>query len=197
MGWSQFLTMHWEVLAATDFFTVEVATWYGLVTYDVLVVMERSTRRVEIAGITPHPTAVFMQQCARQRTDHCDGLLLDKCSLSPDRDSTCTAACDQYVRNNRVEPIVLPPKSPHLNAHCERCVRSITEEALDRMICMGEASLRYAIRCYVNHDHAERNHRGLDYALIAPEPEIGRTTGRVKRRAYLGGLLNYYHREAA
>jgi putative transposase len=55
MSWSQFLKMHWEVLAATDFFTVEVATWYRLVTYYVLVVMELSTRRVEIAGITPYP----------------------------------------------------------------------------------------------------------------------------------------------
>jgi hypothetical protein len=40
MRWSQFLKMHWEVLAATDFFTVEVATWHGLVTYYVLFVME-------------------------------------------------------------------------------------------------------------------------------------------------------------
>src|SRR5262249_26070536 len=65
-SWAQFLKQHWEVLAATDFFTVEVATWHGLVTYDVLVVMELATRRVEIAGMTPHPTAAFMQQCARQ-----------------------------------------------------------------------------------------------------------------------------------
>jgi hypothetical protein len=53
MSWAQFLTLHWEVLAATDFFTVEVATWHGLVTYYVLVVMELATRRVQIAGITP------------------------------------------------------------------------------------------------------------------------------------------------
>jgi len=33
MGWAQFLKLHWEVMAATDFFTVEVATWHGLVTY--------------------------------------------------------------------------------------------------------------------------------------------------------------------
>ena len=65
MSWRQFIKLHWEVLAATDFFTVEVATWHGLVTYHVLVVMEVSTRRVEIAGITPHPNAAFMQQCAR------------------------------------------------------------------------------------------------------------------------------------
>ena len=56
MGWAQFLKLQWEVLAATDFFTVEVATWHGLVTYYVLVVMELATRRVHVAGITPHPT---------------------------------------------------------------------------------------------------------------------------------------------
>ena len=65
------------------------------------------------------------------------------------------------------------------------------------MSVIGEASLRYAIRCYVSHYHAERNHQGLDNELIAPEPEVGRTTGRVKRRTHLGGLLSYYHREAA
>jgi hypothetical protein len=54
MRWSQFLKMHWEVLAATDFFTVEVTTWHGLVTYYVLVVMELATRCVCVAGITPH-----------------------------------------------------------------------------------------------------------------------------------------------
>jgi putative transposase len=69
MSWAQFLKLHWEVLAATDFFTVEVATWHGLVTYYVLFVMELATRRVQIAGITPHPTAGFMQQCAQQLTD--------------------------------------------------------------------------------------------------------------------------------
>jgi hypothetical protein len=60
--WTQCLTLHGEVLAATDFFTAEVATWQGLVTNDGLVVMELATRRVEIAGITPHPTAAFMHQ---------------------------------------------------------------------------------------------------------------------------------------
>ena len=50
MSWAQFLKLHWEVLAATDFFTVEVVTWHGLVTYYVLVVMELATRRVQMAG---------------------------------------------------------------------------------------------------------------------------------------------------
>src|SRR2546428_681472 len=67
MSWTQFLKLHWDVLAATDFFTVEVATWHGLVTYYVLVVMELATRRVHVAGITPHPTAAFMQQLSLSR----------------------------------------------------------------------------------------------------------------------------------
>jgi putative transposase len=48
MSWAQFLKLQWEVLAATDFFTVEVATWHGLVTYSILRVMELATRRVHI-----------------------------------------------------------------------------------------------------------------------------------------------------
>src|SRR6266446_7248502 len=89
----------YEVLAATDFFTVEVATWHDLVTYYVLVVMELATRRVRIAGITPHPTTAFMQQCARQLTDPFDGFLLGKRYLLYDRDTKCTAAFDGLLTN--------------------------------------------------------------------------------------------------
>ena len=141
MGWAQFLKLHWEVLTATDFFTVEVATWHGLVTYYVLVVMELATRRVHIAGITPHPTATFMQQCARQLTDPFEGFLLGKRYLIHDRDTKFTRAFDGLLKASGVEPIVLPPRSPNLNAHCERFVRSIKEEALAQMVMLGERSL--------------------------------------------------------
>ena len=197
MSWTQFIKMHWEVLAATDFFSVEVATWHGLVTYYVLVVMELNTRRVEIAGITPHPGAAFMQQCARQLTDHFDGFLLGKRYLIHDRDTKFTEVFDQLLRDSGVEPVVLPPRSPNLNAHCERFVRSIKEEVLSRMIFMGEASLRYALNQFLSHYHAERNHQGLGNELIAPEPEVGGQTGQVVRRERLGGLLSYYERKAA
>jgi len=194
MSWSQFLTMHWEVLAATDFFTVEVATWHGLVTYYVLVVMELATRRVHVAGITPHPTAAFMQQCARQLTDPFEGFLLGKRYLLHDRDTKFTPAFDGLLKTSGVEPIRLPPQSPTLNAHCERFVRSIKEEVLDRMIFLGEDSLRYAMHHYLTHYHQERNHQGLDNQLIAPEPVVGGQIGEVRRRERLGGLLSYYYR---
>jgi transposase InsO family protein len=194
MSWSQFIKMHWDVLAATDFFTVEVATWQGLVTY---VVMELSTRRVHLAGISPNPNEAFMMQCARQLTDHVDGFLLGKRYLIHDRDSKFTEAFDGLLRDSGVEPVVLPPRNPNLNAHCERFIRSIKEEALNRMIVIGEASLRHVIRSYLAHYHTERNHQGLDNQLIEPAVEVGGQAGHVVRQKRLGGLLSYYHREAA
>ncbi len=109
MSWSQFLKMHWEVLTATAFFTVEVTTRHGQVTYYVLVVMELSTRRVEIAGIPPHPNAAFMQQYASQLADPFDDFLLGKRYLVHDRETKFTATFAQYLRVQGVEPVVLPP----------------------------------------------------------------------------------------
>src|SRR3989475_4991020 len=109
MSWAQFLKIHWEVLAATDFFTVEVATWHGLVTYYVLVVMELATRRVQIAGITPHPTAAYMQQCARQLTHPFEGFLLGKRYLLHDMGTKFTQAFDALLKDSGVEQLRLPP----------------------------------------------------------------------------------------
>src|SRR5204863_302362 len=115
----------------------EVATWHGLVTYYVLVVMELATRRVSVSGITPHPTAAFMQQCARQPTDPCDGFLSGKRYLIHDRDTKFTPAFDRLLKDSDVEPLRFPPRSPNLNAHCERFVRSIKEEALTQILLLG------------------------------------------------------------
>jgi len=156
MSWAQFLALHWDVLAATDFFTVEVTTWHGLLTYYVLVVIELATRRVHIARITPHPTAAFMQQCARQLTDPWDGFLLGKRYLIHDRDTKFAQAFDALLKDSGVEPLILPPRSPNLNAHCERFVRSIKEEAQHHMVMLGEAALSYAIHQSLAHSHAER-----------------------------------------
>ena len=58
-----------DSFAAMDFFSVEVWTPRGLITYYVLFVIELKTRRVEVAGITPNPDGNFMRQIARNLTD--------------------------------------------------------------------------------------------------------------------------------
>jgi len=67
--WGAFIRTHLALLAGTDFFTVEVWSWSGLVTYYVLFVMELATREVCIAGITTHPDAPWLVQMARQPAD--------------------------------------------------------------------------------------------------------------------------------
>jgi putative transposase len=84
-----------------------------------------------------------------------------------------------------------------LKMHWEVFVRSIKEEALERMITLGERSLYHVIHEYPIHYHTERNHQGLDNRRIAPEGAVGGQTGHVVRRERLGGLLSSYHREAA
>jgi putative transposase len=96
-----------------------------------------------------------------------------------------------------VESVKLPPRSPNLNAHAERFVRSIKESCLDRLILFGEGSLRTAMQNFVAHYHGERNHQGLGSRLISPEPGQVGTAGEVQRRQRLGGMLNYYYRTAA
>ena len=114
-------------VAATDFFTVEVATFRRLVTYYVLIVIELSSRKVHIAGITPEPDSAFMMQVGRNLTDPVDGFLLGKRFLILDRDKN----------------------------------------------------------------------QGLENALIEADERVGSLDGNVRCRKRLGGLLNYYHREAA
>ena len=86
--------------------------------------------------------------------------------------------------------------SPKLNAYAERFVRSIKDECLDRMIFVGQGSLRRAVAEYMTHYHAERNHQGLDNRLIVPTA-VKANDDKVHYHARLGGTLNYYYRAAA
>ena len=76
-------------------------------------------------------------------------------------------------------------------------MRSIKEECLLQMIFFGEKMLRTAIRQFLEHYHAERNHQGLGNQLIDPGEEVGQSLGEVQCRERLGGLLRYYYRDAA
>src|SRR6516225_4566212 len=166
--WQEFLKAHWDVLAAADFFTVEVSTAMGLTRYIVFFVIELATRRVHIAGIASEPDSAWVVQCGRQLTDPVDGFLAGKRLLLHDRDPLFTELFRETLAATGVETVRLPPKSPNLNAFAERFVRSIKESCLDQLILCGEASLRRAVREFVAHYHEERNHQGLGNVLIFP-----------------------------
>jgi len=81
--------------------------------------MEVATRRVHFAGCTPNPDERWMKQIAKNLTDVEDGFLDGKCYLLMDRDSKFCPAFREILKNDGVEPVLLPPKSPNLNAHLE------------------------------------------------------------------------------
>jgi transposase InsO family protein len=195
--WQEFLKAHWDVLAAADFFTVEVWTATGLTRYAVLFVIDLATRRVEIAGIGAEPDSAWVMQCGRQVTDAVDGFLLGKRFLLHDRDPLFTDAFRATLAATGVETVRLPPRSPNLNAYAERFVRTIKESCLDRLILVGEGSLRHAIREFMAHYHHERNHQGMANLLLFPATTTVRSAEPVACRPRLGGLLKYYHRSAA
>ena len=83
-----------------------------------------------------------------------------------------------------------------MNAYAERFVRSIKNECLGKLVLLGENHLRTAVREYVTHYHAERNHQGLEGRLIEP-PANAAGAGQIVCRERIGGLLRFYHRQAA
>jgi len=140
--WKAFLRSHWDVLGAIDFTTIEVWTKQGLVTFYLLFAMEVATRRVHFVGCTTNPHEAWMKQSARNLTDSIDGFLLATRYLLMDRDAKFCAAFRLVLERSGVKPVLLPARSPNLNRHLERFMRSLKVECLNRMIFFGEKSLR-------------------------------------------------------
>ncbi len=136
-----------------------------------------------------------MLQAARNLIDAESGAMRGKVYLILDRDSKYTDQFRRLIRGSGTEVIRLRQQSPNLNAYAERLVRSIKSECLNRMIFIGQASLRRAVVEYLEHYHAERNHQGLDNRLIRRAPGTDQGVGRVHRQQRLGGMLNFYCRE--
>lgn len=195
--WKTFLEAHWDALSALDFFTVEVLTLAGIIRYHVLFVIRLKTRDVQIVGITDQPCEEWMKQMARNLTDPFDGFLRDSGYLIMDRDPLYTACFRKMLKDSGTNPVRLPARSPNLNAFAERFVLSIKSECLNKIIPLGEKHLRLAIKEYMEHYHAERNHQGLDSRIIHADENVGISDGFIKTRSRLGGFLNYYYREVA
>ena len=127
------------------------------------------------------------------------GFLESRRYLIHDRDTKFTDSFRAIARSGHVEPLKLPARSPNLNAYAERWVKSVKEEALSKLILFGEASLRHVLSEYLVHFHRERNHQGKGNVLLFPAATQAknRVDGSVGCKERLGGLLKYYHREAA
>lgn len=146
------------MLAAADLFSVEVWTAAGFVRCHVFFVFRLATRDVQIAGIIPEPHGEWMKQVARNLTDGLDGFLAGCRYFIHDRSSLFTPEFGMNLERVGIEAVRLPAHSPNLNVCAERYVRTIKEGCLDRMIRIGESSLRRAVLEFVVDYHTRKNH---------------------------------------
>ena len=195
--WAEFLQIHWDSIAAMDFFTVEVWTTKGLTRFHVLFVIHLSTRRVEIAGISSSPHGAWVERVLKRMTDDFDGFLRNHKYLIHDRDPLFTKSMIEMLASAGIKPVKLPPKSPNLNAYAERFVRSIKHECLDRIIPIGEKHLWRAVDAYVEHYNYDRPHQGIGNVVLDSTFESAKPCGKIICDEQLGGLIRSYRRAAA
>ena len=190
--WKTFLQAHWDGLAATDLFTVEVLTLEGLKRYLVLFVIELRTRYVHVVGIHPQPDGAWMEQMARNLTDPGEGFRRTSrhgiCFTTATR---CTPMTSRRFSGAAASAPCVFQRAVPISWHClcrSRFVRSIKEECLSRRgVPLGEGHLRQLVHEYVEHYHWERNHQGLQNQLLRRPPPPVRPASRVARRTRLGG----------
>ena len=139
-----------------------------------------------------------MVHMARTAVDDVAGALLPIRYALHDRDTKFCSSFRTMLQSGGVQPMLLPPRSPNLNAFAERWVRSIKHECLSKLILFGEASLRRTVTEFLRHYHSERNHQGKENMLLFPAPAYppSRPSQAVICNARLGGLLNFYQRAA-
>jgi hypothetical protein len=188
--WSEFLRAQASGILACDFFHCDTVLLKRLYC---LVVMEISTRRVHLLGVTDHPTGDWVAQQARnlmiELKDRAGGFRF----LIRDRDAKFTAVFDEVFTGMGIRVLKTPPRAPRANAYVERWIGGMRREVLDRMLIVNARHLRSVLAVYEGHFNEHRPHRSLGQAaplraLPAPvEADI-----KVIRRDHLGGLIHEY-----
>jgi putative transposase len=190
--WKEFLKSHWEVMAATDFLSVELLTPRGLVKCMIVFFIDIQTRKVELGGVKVNPDGEWMKQIARNQVDCIDGFLKDKKYLICDRDPLYTAGFEMILNSSKVKIKRTPPFSPNMNPHSEAFVKNMKRECLSRMIFFNEKQVRYAANKFIKHYNTSRPHGGIGGKMIEPLPQD--EDGKIVEFESLGGHLRSYRR---
>lgn len=190
--WREFVRMHRHSMLAVDFFTVETAWLQRLY---VLFFIELGSRRVHVAGCTPHPSGPWVTQQARQLT----WTLADRPErfrfLIRDRDQKFTDSFDGVFQADGIQIIRTPFRAPQANGVAERFVRTVRSECLDWLLILNAQHLAHVLGVFIDHYNGHRPHRAL--GLTAPRPVPPAVLSKwssacVQRRDRLGGVIHEY-----
>ena len=192
-SWRKFLGHYKDFIWSCDFFTVETAF---LKRFYVLCFLEIGSRKLRITGCTANPVQSWVTQQARNLAWNINSASPMPRFLIHDRDDKFSRSFDNIFESEGVKIIKTPYQAPNANAYVERVIRSIREECLDRIIILNDKHLRFVLKQYEKYYNEARPHQGINQCIpnkLPPSP----TKGNIRKRSYLGGLLNDYYREAA
>ena len=194
-SWTEFRRAQAHAILACDFFHLDTITLRQLYAFFVI---EHTSRRVHILGVTAHPTGAWLTQQARNLLMDLDDAGRRFRFLIRDRDAKFAAAFDAVFTAIDVCIVKTPVRAPRANAIAERFVGSIRRELLDRTLIINQRHAATVLGEYQHDYNSHRPHRALGQAApLRPLPQ--RTTSEtntVRRRDRLGGLLHEYQQVA-
>jgi hypothetical protein len=192
--WKQFLTAQARGILAVGFAHVDTVLLRRIYA---LVVIEHSTRRVHLAGITAHPDGAWTTQAARNVLMDLGQRAASVKFLIRDRAGQFTSSFDAVFTAQGIRILPSPPQAPRANAICERIIGTLRRELLDRLLIVNEHHLRRVMAEYLQHYNTARPHRALGQLSPAqagtrpPEP-INLAEHRIRRKQVLDGLTHDY-----
>jgi putative transposase len=154
------------------------------------------SRRVHFAGCSAHPDNAWVTQQARQVMWKLEGRDPAVRFLIRDTDKKFTESFDTVFRSEGIDVIPTPHQAPNANAYAERWIRAVRAECLDKLLLINQAHLRRVMREYSAFFNTARPHQGLAQQIPVPNTNH-QTTGQVRCRKVLGGIVHDYYRDAA
>ena len=194
--WREFLGAQAHAIIARDFLVVETVLLKRL---HVLVFIEHGARRLHLAGVSAHPTGQWAAQQARNLAMDLGDRLGTLRFLVHDRDPLFTAAFAEVFRSEGLRVITTLPRTPRMNAICERVIGTLRRELLDRTLILGERHLAVVLREYVAHYNGHRPHQSRRQRPPDIEAQSVRDLAKlrsIRRRPVVAGLINEYHHAA-
>jgi putative transposase len=194
--WREFLAAPAHAIIACDFLVGETVLLKRLY---VLVFIEHGTRRLHLAGVTAHATGAWTTQQARNLVMDLGNRLGTLRFVIHDRDPVFTSAFGEVFRSEGLRAITTLPRTPRMNAICERVIGTLRRELLDRILILNERHLALMLRQYVAHYNGHRPHQSRRQRPPDIETQPVRDMANlrsVRRKPVVAGVINEYRQAA-